>query len=198
YSLGVSINVCQRRTEFQIKVDRQIEIKSNIKAIGWTSTVVFTLVIMVLLIYWLKLNLTLKLNPINIAVNDPNMQEFNNILSLTNFLLFFSSCFSLIFIITSKELVKLKNWALTGFHVCSAILIIIIIAAIIYYITSLNFEGVNYYKRFGEESANFQRIMLKYNAIAFSTFGLITAWILTRANLLLMKKDYRNEFKYRK
>ena len=162
--------------------NRIIDIISNIKVVGWITIIVSS----GLLYYCANSLLAAYLINQNIPsqVNTGQVSDFDQMLTEITFYIFLTSLLDILGISIGRGVIKIQRWAVRAFHFFSIVIGLSILAGILYMVATINYVN--------NEPAN--RI-LKVQTMSWGTAGLLITWLITRANLLLFRKEYRIELK---
>lgn len=126
-----------------------------------------------------------------------NIPEFNEMRALLYdfiFVFILALGFSVIAIVVAYELSKFRQWAAVSLNAISLAVIMLILFGIAYTIFQFHYpDTVEYSKNpFGSEMANYQQRIQKVHTIFIGIIGLSLCWVITKINLLLMKKEYKS------
>lgn len=172
-------------------MEEKINRLARIKAIGWTSLILFGLLTLLLLFRLIALFLfdssvkTLASEQIEYADLDG---EMNFVVNQSKAILFISAGFSLLATIASFVLTKLKFWGLMLYQSLTIIIIFMLLGLLAYSFITKPTVDPNF-------DDSFFRVMSIYQSIELGLFLILFSWILTRVNIYLSKKTVRMEFR---
>ena len=180
----------------RINITPIINIKSNIKALGWILIFVFGCVFLYSALSLTGGILVQKFQPIELPANDPHAQEFSDILNLILNVYLIALLISIFMIVAGKSILQYKLWSVYVFHFFSLVIAVGILIGIVYMYFEFIGKSTTYQRMaISESNSRFSDMMIKLQFISYGTFGLFIAWVTTRMNLLLMRKEYRKYFK---
>ena len=181
----------------KIEISRIIEIKSNIKAVGWMLILVFGFIFLYC-VYTLGAGVLINLfNPSEFPADDPGVIEMNRITNLILNIYLAATLVSIFLIVAGKSILQYKLWGLYTFHAVSVLLVIGTITWIAY----SSYESLEQSKRLQalpiseERIDTFRDVITKFHIIMSGSIGLVFAWLITRTNLLFRKKEYLEQFR---
>lgn len=182
-----------RLTELDERIDRL----STIKAIGWTTLLIFGFVVL-LAIYYLGGTFIITFPSLAEGL-DVEAEEIAEMSTMINQFRAMLVLFGLVTLTTSLGgigLLRFKNWGLILFQSTTIVYIFLIIGGLAYYIISIKMEAVPSFDDLPDDPVrHYFDVARSYQTIGYGTFSLLTAWILTRTNILLSKGIYRQEFR---
>ena len=180
----------------RINITPIINIKSNIKALGWILIFVFGCVFLYSAFSIAGGVLVQIYQPVELHADDPHAQEFSDIFNLILNVYLVALLISIFMIVAGKSILKYKLWSVYLFHFVSIIIVLGILIGIVYMYFEFIDKSTTYQRMaISETSSRFSDMMIKLQFIFYGTFGLFIAWVMTRMNLLLIRKDYRKYFK---
>lgn len=181
---------------FSKKINRII----NIKTIGWTSFIFFGLGMLYCLFQLIALFLIFDdptfdhLMRISETAANPD-QEMASAFYWIKWAAFGTFIWLMLLNIGSIGLIRRKHWGRILYHLGSMPLILGLLALILIMIINFQFDPAL------DDAPIFQQAISKkiiqtqrFYLITYGTFILIITWLLSRVNLLLMKRSYREEF----
>lgn len=172
-------------------MEEKINRLAKIKAIGWTSLIIFGLLTLLLLFRLVAIFLfdsslnTLASEQIEYA--DPD-GETNFAINQSKAILFISVGFSLLAVIGAIVLTKLKFWGLMLYQSLTIIIIFMLLGMLAYTLSTK--PPLN-----PKLDDPLFRTMSSYQTIEYGMLLILFSWILTRVNIFLSKKVVRMEFR---
>jgi hypothetical protein len=177
-------------------VNRIIAIKSNVKAIGWLIIFVFSIVFLYSTFNLAGGVLMHLFKPMELPMDEPLSTEINDVFNLILNINLIALLVSVFMIVSGKSILDYKLWAVYTLHFISAVLVIGIIVGIIYLIfEQLDKTAAFQHLPMSESNERFTSIMIKLQIISTGTIGIFVAWVITRMNLLLLRREYLVHFK---
>lgn len=177
-------------------MDEKLNVVSNIKSIGWATLAIFSILEYLIIIRFI-ITFLIKNNPLFPEFQED--KEFTEALgevdsSITSYIIILVIILGFMTLINlgAVGLIKLKNWGLIIFHATSIILICSTIAGLAFAYQSNDDLPLN---KMEVPMNEYFRTVQYVSFIGYGTLMLAIAWILTRANILLMRRDYRIMFK---
>ena len=160
---------------------RIITIISNIRATGWVTILVFACTTYYALnngiLSIMIMNFTSQLN--EDTQKDPSVVEMNQ-LSEYFFIGFFAVLIlSVIGLYIGYGLLKIKKWAVMGFHVISVIIVLTALSGLAYWIYATHQLMQN---------MDLMIPIRNFSIISIGVFVLLCCWLVTRTNPMLLKK----------
>ncbi len=180
-------------------MDEKINRLSNIKAIGWTTLIIFGTVTLWLL-FQIAGTILFDNSIDSLTAGQEEFQEatrdMRNATIQLRVILSATAGLTLLTSISALGLLRLKNWGLILYHTSTMIVLLALLGGLGYYIYIVQSEMNERYNQALDTgiSPNFIAAQ-NYSTISYGTFLLLFSWMLTRANLFLSKKDNRNEFR---
>ena len=178
-------------------MDEKVDRLTNIKAIGWTTLIIFG--ITTLWIAFQIIGTVVFDNSIGMIAGQEEFKEaateMKNTINQMRAILFIIGGLTLLTTIGSLGLLKLRNWGLILYQSLTIVIIISLLSGLVYYVYSLKTQ-------MGQQSIHALdfgmtedfKAAQKYKIIEYGTFLLLFSWMLTRANIFLSKSDNRREF----
>jgi hypothetical protein len=180
-------------------MDDKLKVVSNIKSVGWATLIVFSILEYLILIRFI-ITFLIKNNPLFPEFHEDN-KEFAEALSeidssVTSYfiILIIILAFLSLTNIGAVGLIKLKNWGLIIFHSTSIILICSIIVGLAYATYSYKSNDNLPLNNINVPVDEYLETVQYVSFIGYGTLLLVITWILTRANILLIRRDYRIMF----
>lgn len=168
--------------------NRIIHIISNIKVIGWLCILTFSGILYYclhsLISIYLMNQLTSQMLTGEPNLNSLNKASMNGLIIQAAFWLIFSGLVSIAGILIGYSLLQMRKWAAIAFHILSISIGLLILGGVIYLVAQS-------YQTPSGQFFTMNQSIIRYKAASIGTFGLLITWLITKANLLLFRKDYK-------
>lgn len=183
-------SIGRRCSSFLTNMDnRLITIISNIKVIGWITMLTYSGVLFYCCNSLISAFLVNRMGNSMLSptdFNNPDIIDMNSFLSKMTFIITFISLIAIAGIFIGRGLTNIRKWAAIAFHILSITFGLLIIGGAIYLMTQL-------YPTSTDDFSEMKDAIMKYQAMTIGTLGLLITWLITKANMLLFRKDYRLE-----
>ena len=163
----------------------RVERISNIKATAWTTVILFSLAGYLIFSNYLLGALLLRDGNTAASYEAGMFQYLDRVLLISMVVVLYM----VLVVYGAMGLLKLRLNGLIVFHATTILLIVLIIAFVIYNTVSLASLTTSDNKTV-RNTNHFQL----FQVISYQTVLLVFAWVLVKVNLMLMRKEYRNEF----
>lgn len=179
-------------------MDDKLKVVSNIKSIGWATLIVFSILEYLIIIRFI-ITFLIKNNPLFPEFQEDKefaeaLSEIDSSVTSYFIILIIVLAFLSLINIGAVGLLKLKNWGLIIFHSTSIILICSIIVGLAYATYSYKSDDNLPLNNIDVPVNEYLETVQYVSFIGYGTLLLAITWILTRANILLIRRDYRIMF----
>ncbi|PTB97351.1 hypothetical protein C9994_03185 [Marivirga lumbricoides] len=177
--------------------EKQIKKLISIKTIGWTTTIVFSLLTLGILIQ-IAGTLVLANSFDNSSIQQEEFNEITMQMIHTKnriMAIYFIACaITLLIIVGSIGLINLKTWGLIIYQSFTIVLTVFLLMGLTYYTYHLLYQIEPNHQEFDMNGSDSFRTIQKYITLSYGIFILLVSWMLTRVNIFLGKKETRVMF----
>jgi hypothetical protein len=166
----------------------QIERISNIKATAWTTLILFSLVGYFVFTNYLLETMFFRDGPAE-SHGEESSSDVIGYIDRVMIISILVCLYVVLVVYGSIGMLKLRLNGLIVYHATTILLIVFMVGLVIY--ASVNFRSPQVGMESAWKSAYYFRL---FQSVSYETILLVLAWMLLKVNLMLLRKEYRDEF----